>query len=58
MRVCPFNKDYSKWTMRLMQRLMGTSLRRLMLWLDGRLEFGKRRPPFEWWRLMMDQDKT
>jgi reductive dehalogenase len=58
MRVCPFNKDYSKWTLRLMQRLMGTSLRHLMLWLDDRLEFGKRLRPIEWWRLTMTNRKT
>lgn len=51
MRVCPFNKDYSDWRMRLMRRLMKSPLRRAMLWLDNKLEFGKRRPPNEWWRM-------
>ena len=33
-RVCPYNKDYSKWYTRLGSRLAGTRLRRLMLKLD------------------------
>ena len=48
-RVCPYNKDYSKWWNRLGRRLAGTPLRRFMLWLDGRLGFGKRMPPKKWW---------
>lgn len=51
MRVCPYNKDYSGWTARLMRRLMGTPLRRIMLWLDNRMDFGVRRVPLDWWRL-------
>jgi hypothetical protein len=54
MRACPYNKDYSKWTMRLYQRLMGTGLRRLMLWLDNRLGYGARVLPKDWWRKGME----
>ncbi len=54
MRVCPFNKDYSDWRMRLFRRLMKTPLRRLMLWLDNKLEFGKRLGPNDWWRGSMN----
>ncbi len=51
MRVCPYNKDYSKRRFRLVRSLMGSPLRRLMLTIDERLGFGKRRPPKEWWGL-------
>ncbi len=40
-RVCPSNKDFSKWWLRLGRRLAGTPLRRLMLWLDVRLGYGE-----------------
>ncbi len=50
MRVCPYNKDYSKWTMRLFQRLLGTGLRRWMLKLDDALGYGKRVLPLDWWK--------
>ena len=49
MRVCPYNKDYSKWTMRLFQKLLGTGLRRWMLKLDDALGYGKRVLPLDWW---------
>ncbi|MBT3552222.1 MAG: reductive dehalogenase [Rhodospirillaceae bacterium] len=55
MRVCPYNKDYSKWKWRAMRRLLGTPLRGLMLWLDDRMGFGKRRKPLEWWRRSMTE---
>ena len=48
MRVCPYNKDFRKWSARLFRRLMGTGLRRLMLKLDDGLGFGKRRTPNAW----------
>ncbi len=48
-RVCPFNKDFSKWVHRLGRRLAGTRLRGGMLWLDRRLKLGKRRSPAAWW---------
>lgn len=48
-RVCPYNKDYSKWWHRLGIRLAGGPLRRFMLWLDDVLKFGKRIRPTEWW---------
>lgn len=49
-RVCPYNKDYSKWWARAGRRLAGTPLRRLMRWLDDRLRFGKRVKPNVWWQ--------
>ncbi len=48
-RVCPYNKDYTKWWVRVGRRLAGTPLRRLMLWLDVKLGFGERMPPKRWW---------
>jgi epoxyqueuosine reductase len=50
MRCCPWNKDYSRWSMRLYRKLMGTGLRRFMLWLDDRLGYGGRILPKEWWQ--------
>ena len=49
-RVCPYNKDYTKWWNRIGQRLAGTPLRRFMLWLDVRMGFGERMKPNRWWR--------
>ncbi len=49
LRVCPFNKDFSKWPMRLFRRLAGSRLRRLALALDTRLGYGARVKPSEWW---------
>ena len=48
-RVCPYNKDYTKWWNRLGLRLAHSPLRRLMLWLDDKLGFGKRVKPEAWW---------
>lgn len=49
-RVCPYNKDYSKVWNRVGRTLAGTPLRKFMLWLDGQLGFGKRMKPQAWWR--------
>lgn len=48
-RVCPYNKDYSKWWHRLGIRLTNTPLRRLLLWLDQKWKFGERIKPKSWW---------
>ncbi|HCH37586.1 MAG TPA: reductive dehalogenase [Acidobacteria bacterium] len=48
-RVCPYNKDFSKWWLRAGRWLAGTPLRRLMLWLDGWLGYGERIDPRRWW---------
>ena len=48
-RVCPYNRDLPRWLDRLRFRLMGSPLRRLMLWLDTVLGGGKRKPPRWWW---------
>lgn len=49
-RVCPYNKDYSKWWNRIGIKLANSPLRRIMLWLDNKLGFGKRMKPEEWWK--------
>ena len=49
MRVCPYNKDYSKWWARAGRRLAGTPLRRVMRRLDIALGFGERKKPRDWW---------
>lgn len=47
MRVCPFNRDFTRPLNRLWLRLALSPLRRLALWLDGRR--GKRTRPARWW---------
>jgi ferredoxin len=49
-RVCPYNRDYPGWVNRLRYRLMGSFLRRPMLWLDALLGGGERKAPSWWWR--------
>jgi reductive dehalogenase len=48
-RICPYNKDYSKWYNRIGRRLAATRLRGFMLWLDVKLGFGQRQKPAKWW---------
>jgi reductive dehalogenase len=48
-RICPFNRDFSKWHNRLWRRLAGTSLRRLMLQLDVWLIKRERKASKSWW---------
>jgi epoxyqueuosine reductase len=53
-RVCPYNKDTSTVGRRLYYRLWrwlaGTRLRRLALWLDLALGFGRRKQSRWWWQ--------
>ncbi len=55
-RVCPYNKNYQKWWHRIGIRLAATSLRRLMLWLDDFLKYGKRKMPDRWWLDKINQE--
>ena len=48
-RVCPYNRDYSKRLSRLWRWMAGTRLRRLALWLDRRSGRGRRVEPQTWW---------
>ena len=49
-RVCPYNKDYSKWLYCVGRWLAGTRLRSLMLTLDIKLGYGRRMQPKLWWQ--------
>jgi len=48
MRVCPFNRDFSRRRHRLWLRLALSPLRKIALWLDRNR--GKRLKPADWWR--------
>lgn len=48
-RVCPYNKDYSKWWNRLGIRLANSVLRKWMLKLDDMLKSGERLAAAKWW---------
>ncbi len=48
-RICPFNRDYSKWYHRWWRKLAGTRLRRFALWLDDRLVDRGRHKSAWWW---------
>lgn len=47
LRVCPFNRDFSKWYHRLWLNLALSPWRKLALWLDRNR--GKRVKPNDWW---------
>jgi epoxyqueuosine reductase QueG len=49
LRVCPYNKDFSKWWFRLGRKLAGTSLRHVILRLDTKLGYWRRSKPKDWW---------
>ena len=48
-RVCPYNRDYSRRLSRIWRWMAGTRLRRLALWLDRRSGRGRRVEPQTWW---------
>jgi len=49
MRVCPYNMDYAGRVARVIRWLMGTRLRRIMLWLNSKTKQGERQAPKDWW---------
>ena len=49
-RVCPYNRDFTRWTSRAWRWLAGTGLRRLALWLDHTGGRGRRLAPSRWWK--------
>ncbi len=49
-RVCPFNRDYSKWHNQLWRKLASSKLRKLALWLDDRLVDRGRQKSKSWWQ--------
>mgnify|MGYP003951749467 FL=1 len=48
-RVCPYNRDYSRWYNRLWKKLAGSPLRRIALWLDDLFSNRIRRKSNSWW---------
>ena len=48
-RVCPYNKDFSKWINRIGIKLANSWLRHVMLWLEIKLAYGKRQKSSKWW---------
>lgn len=48
-RVCPYNRDFSKWYNRVWRRLAGTRLRKLMLLIDKTFSPRGRRSAPQWW---------
>ena len=48
-RVCPYNRDYSRRLSRIWRWMAGTSLRRFALWLDRRSGRGRRVEPQTLW---------
>ena len=49
-RVCPYNKDFSKWFNRVLRWMLGNHWRRLALWLDRKLKYGERKTAGWWWK--------
>ena len=49
MRVCPYNKDFSKLRHRIGRKLSATRLRKMMLWLNDSFAYGERLKPKLWW---------
>ncbi len=49
-RVCPYNRDFTRPAARLWRWLAGTRWRRLALWWDQRWGHGKRLAPAQWWK--------
>lgn len=49
-RVCPYNRDFSKLTNRALRWMLGNRWRRLALWLDAKLKQGERKTAGWWWR--------
>ena len=50
LRVCPFNRDYSRWWNRVWLKLALSPLRKLALWWDDRSGRAQRTKPAEWWQ--------
>lgn len=54
MRVCPYNKDTTRWASRqwyrFWRRLAASPFKRLALWLDVKLGFGERIKPADFWK--------
>ena len=49
MRVCPFNRDYTRVSNRLWKRLATSRFRKLALWWESKFPMGARLRPKDWW---------
>jgi len=49
-RVCPYNRDFSRWHNRMWRKLAGGPLRRLMLAIDVASRKRSRRSSSSWWQ--------
>ncbi len=49
-RVCPYNKDFTKWWHRLGIRLANSPFRKILMKLDDWWRFGERVATARWWR--------
>ncbi len=49
-RVCPYNRDFTRRSARLWRWLAGTRWRQLALWWDQRWGHGARLAPAQWWK--------
>lgn len=49
-RICPYNRDFSRWYNRVWRKLAGTRFRKLMLWLDVRFHPRIRSSARKWWK--------
>ena len=49
LRVCPWNRDFGKWSNRLWRWLARTRVRRLLIWVEGVTKRGKRQHSTVWW---------
>lgn len=48
-RICPYNRDFSRWFNQLWRTLAGSRFRRLALWLDLKFFDRKRKKSSRWW---------
>ena len=48
-RVCPYNKNFSKWWHRIGIKMANSPFRRFVLVLDDIFKFGFRKSPNKWW---------
>lgn len=56
LRVCPFNRDFSKWWNRAWLMVALSPLRKLALWLDDRSGRAVRKRPRDWWGQDLSKD--
>lgn len=49
LRVCPWNRDFGKWSNRLWRWFAGTRVRHLLIWLEDMTGRGKRQRSTAWW---------